>query len=109
MKSLYLHAKNKFFGKRVDFTGSEISVWDQDGTLLCAIGRDGAGNLIDKKDMLGAKFAWNQSPIQKTARVYKADIKTGAIILDELHAERIPVAKELVEKYGYVPAEGEIK
>jgi hypothetical protein len=108
MLSYVAHYKNKFPGARVEFSEENLNVYSSAGALLVSLSRGGGGVLVDQGKMLGALYEHCLAPIPKNARVHKltADNK---IALDELHAERTLVAKELTSIYGMVPSIAALK
>jgi hypothetical protein len=98
---------NVYPGARIDHSEDHVSVYGDDGLIL-AVKRGGGGQLVDMSEALGGSGKYDLSPIPKNARVYKltADNK---IAKDEKAAERLPVAKELVKKFGKVPCIASLK
>ncbi len=94
MKAFVVHYKNKYPSGQVRSTEDSIEVYDSEGELRVALGKNGAGQWVDRGQELGALDEHDLSPIPKDARVWKLYADGRAALSDEA-AERKRAASEL--------------
>lgn len=108
-KSLIVHLKNKYPGGKVDAHDDSIDAYDRDGRHRVALRKNGAGQMVDCGDQVGALDAFSLEPLPKDARAFKL-FKTGKIAPSEEYDERIKVATELADRFdGKVPSQVELE
>lgn len=107
MKSLLVHLKNKYPECLVQASGSSISVIGEGNELLCELRKGAHGAYEDVQHEVGARDAFDLSPIPKESRLWKLD-KEGNVRRDELHDERKEKVKEIL-KGDKVPSIKEIE
>lgn len=106
MKGIIVHLMNKYFGCDVSFSGERIVVKNK-GELLVCLMKDAHGQFTDRKDM-GARDHYCLSPIPKDCRAYKL-YKDDQIGKSEEYDARSKVAKQYVDKFGFVPCEEQLE
>ena len=104
-QAYYVHLKNKFPSAEIKATESSIHAY-RNGEHLCAVEKNGLGIWKDAQDEYGCKFKFSLDPLPKDCRFMKL-FKDGKIGPSEEYAERLPRAKAMESKFGFVPSQDE--
>lgn len=96
MKAWLPHYRNKYPGGSVRISEESVDVYNSAGEHVVAVRKDGGGSWCDRSEEFGCRDRHDLAPIPKDSRIFKIDAK-GALVKDELAAEREPLVKNFVE------------